>query len=332
MIINYFSCKNRCICMALLFLLLAIGQTKTRAEVIVLKGGGQVKGTILKRDLSIVVVDLGFDVLSIPRAEILEIRIEKNIKEKAPTRAQERQGALYTAKPLVEKSTVEGVSSFAPAVVVVRSPAGLGSGFLINKLGYLVTNFHVIMGQKHISVTRFKKSGAELKRIVHDNVRIAALDPFHDLAVLQVKGKLDEPFRPIVFSPEEKTRVGEKVFVIGNPLGLERSVTEGVVSHTARNFGGRLYLQVDASVNPGNSGGPLFNNRGEVIGVINMGVRSMQGLNFAIPIRHVKYILDHIDAFAYNETNPLSGYVYSPPPTNPQKTKKSTEKGVGKNE
>jgi hypothetical protein len=63
-----------------------------------------------------------------------------------------------------------------------------------------------------------------------------------------------------------------------------------------------------------------------------MGVRSMQGLNFAIPIRHVKYILDHIDAFAYNETNPLSGYVYSPPPPNPQKIKKSTKKGVEKNE
>jgi serine protease Do len=318
--------------MALLVLVLVLGQVKGLAEIIVLKGGSQVKGTILKRDLSIVVVDLGFDVLSIPQNEILEIRKEKNISEKAPTSFKDNQGVLYTAKPLIEKSTVEGVSSFAPAVVVVRSPAGLGSGFLINKSGYLVTNFHVIMGQKHITVTQFKKSGAELNRIIHKNVRIVALDPFHDLAVLQVKGKLDEPFRPIVFSPEEKSRVGEKVFVIGNPLGLERSVTEGVVSHTARNFGGRLYLQVDASVNPGNSGGPLFNSRGEAIGVINMGVRSMQGLNFAIPIRHVKYILDHIDAFAYNETNPLSGYVYSPPPPNPQKKKKSTGKEEERNE
>lgn len=332
MIRNYFSCKTQYICMALLVFLLMISQTKGLAEIIVLKGGSQVKGTILKRDLSLVVVDLGFDVLRIPRSEILEIRKEKNISEKALIRNPDKQSVLYTAKPLVEKSTVEGVSSFVPAVVVVRSPAGLGSGFLINKLGYLVTNFHVIMGQKHISVTRFKKSGPELKRIIHRNVRIVALDPFHDLAVLQVQGKLNEPFLPIVFSPEEKPRVGEKVFVIGNPLGLERSVSEGVVSHTARNFGGKLYLQIDASVNPGNSGGPLFNSRGEAIGVINMGVRSMQGLNFAIPIRHVKYILDHIDAFAYNETNPLSGYVYSPPPPNPQKAKKGIEKGEEKNE
>ncbi|UCH95831.1 MAG: trypsin-like peptidase domain-containing protein, partial [Candidatus Aminicenantes bacterium] len=132
--------------------------------------------------------------------------------------------------------------------------------------------------------------------------------------------------------PGEIPRVGEKIFVIGNPLGLERSVTEGVISHTARNFGGKLYLQIDASVNPGNSGGPLFNSSGQVIGVINMGIRSMQGLNFAIPIRHVKYILDHIDAFAYNETNPLSGYVYSIPPANPQKNRENTEKGEKKNE
>jgi len=332
MIGNYFSYKNQCMCMTLLVLLLAIIPTKTRAEIIVLKGDDQVKGKILKRTPAIVVVDLGFDVLRIPRSEILEIRKDKDIKEKTPPGPQDQQGGLYTAKSLEEKSTVEGVSSFGPAVVVVRSPAGLGSGFLINQQGYLVTNFHVIMGQKHISVTRFKKTGAELKRIIHKNVRIVALDPFHDLAVLQLKGKPDEPFRPIVFSPDEKTSVGEKVFVIGNPLGLERSVTEGVVSHTARNFGGRLYLQVDASVNPGNSGGPLFNSKGEVIGVINMGVRSMQGLNFAIPIRHVKYILDHLDAFAYNESNPLSGYVYSPPPPNPQKTKKTTQKGEEKNE
>jgi len=318
--------------MALLVFLLASSQAKTRAEVIVLKGGGQVKGTILKRDPSIVVVDLGFDVLRLPGSEILEIRKDNDITGKAPSGTQESNAALYTAKTLAEKSTVEGVSDFAPAVVVVRSPAGLGSGFIINKWGYLVTNFHVIMGQKHISVTRFKKSGAELKRVIYKNVRIAALDPFHDLAILQVKGKPDEPFLPIVFSPEEKARVGEKVFVIGNPLGLERSVTEGVVSHTARNFGGKLYLQVDASVNPGNSGGPLFNSKGEVIGVINMGVRSMQGLNFAIPIHHVKYILDHIDAFAYNESNPLSGYVYSPPPPNPQKIKKIIKKGEEKND
>jgi serine protease Do len=319
----------------LLALLLVTVGVQVRAEVIVLKGGARVEGTVIKRDTSIVIVDLGFDVLRIPRNEILEIRKEKKEKDgvgESQSKSKKKPGTLYTAKQSEQSSTVESVSTYGPSVVVVRSPAGLGSGFLVNTAGYLVTNFHVIMGQTHISVTRFKTSGSELKRIVHKKVRIVALDPFHDLAVLQIEDRGGESFGPVVLSPTENPVVGEKIFVIGNPLGLERSVSEGVISHTARNFGGKLYLQIDASVNPGNSGGPLFNSRGQVIGVINMGVRSMQGLNFAIPVRHVKYILDHIDAFAYNETNPQSGYVYSTPPPNPRKTKKNKEKGEKKNE
>ncbi len=295
-----------------------------RAEVIKLKGGVQVKGAILKQDHSTVILDLGYDVLRIPRSEILDIVKDSDIdtqkKNKSRDKTGTRRQGLYTTGSLEEASTVENVSSFAPAVVVVRSPGGLGSGFFINKNGYLVTNFHVIEGQKHISVTRFKKSGAEFKRIIYKKVRIVALDSFHDLAVLQVDASFEPSFRPPVFSGGSEPVTGEKIFVIGNPLGLERTVTDGVISNTSRNFAGRLYLQVDASVNPGNSGGPLFNSRGQVIGVINMGIPSMQGLNFAIPADHVKYILDHIDAFAYDESNPLSGYVYSPPPANPKKS------------
>lgn len=304
-----------------------MGRMEILAEVISLKGGAQVFGTILKRDRSVVIVDLGYDVLRIPQSEIVEIRDEEEITVKIGGNIESHQDALYTAQSLEEKSTVEGVSTYGPAVVVIRSPAGLGSGFFINQKGYLVTNFHVIKGQKHISVTRFKKSGTELKRIVHKNVRIVALAPFHDLAILQVKDKIDQPFRPIILSLKESLSVGEKIFVIGNPLGLERSVSEGVISHTARNFGGKLFIQVDASVNPGNSGGPLFNSKGQAIGVINMGVPTMQGLNFAIPIRHVKYILDNIDGFAYNETNPLSGYVYSPPPSRSNNEKMNIKNG-----
>ena len=307
------------------FLMLATCRTTMWSEVIKLKGGGLVKGTVIKKNSSVVIVDLGFDVLRIPASEILEIRKEekeeKNIKEEKETRdsRKSKDGTLYTVKRMEEASTVENVSAFAPAVVVVRSPAGLGSGFLINRQGYLVTNFHVIKGQKHVSVTRFEKSGAELKRIIHKKVRIVALDPFHDLAILQVEEPLDPLFRPTLFDPGQEPVLGEKIFIIGNPLGLERTVTEGVISHTGRNLAGKLYLQVDASVNPGNSGGPLFNTRGQVIGVINMSIKSMQGLNFAIPINHVKFILDHIESYAYNETNPSSGYVYSLPPPNPRK-------------
>jgi serine protease Do len=303
---------------------------QNHGEVLKLKNGSWINGIVLKKTGQAVIVDLGYDVLRIPAAEVSEITDELQIQMK--TQQQEASGeqtqknTLYTAGPMEKVSTVEGVQDFGESVVVVRSPGGLGSGFIINQQGYIITNFHVVQGQKHINITRFKKSGQELKRVIYKNVRIVALDPFHDLAVLQVEEDLGQLSRPMVLSPDDRVEVGEKAFVIGNPMGLERSVTEGVVSHTGRNFAGKVFLQVDAAINPGNSGGPLFNSRGQVIGVINMGARFMQGLNFAIPIYHVKFLLDHIDAFAYNEANPLSGYVYPFPPRNPNPVKKKNGK------
>jgi serine protease Do len=309
-------------------LLFFIFPTLNRGEVVKLKSGTWVQGKILKQTKRAVILDMGYDVLRIPTNEIDEITDELKIKsKKSRTQDQARvseepKNSLYVSKHLEEVSTSEGVQEYGESVVVVRSPGGLGSGFIINKQGYVITNFHVVQGQKHINITRFKKSENELKTIVHKNVRIVALAPFQDLAVLQIEEDIGQLARPMVLSPNDDVSVGEKVFVIGNPLGLERTVTEGVISHTGRNFAGKVFLQIDAAINPGNSGGPLFNNRGQVIGVINMGARSMQGLNFAIPVYHVKFLLNHIDAFAFNESNPLSGYVYPFPPRNPNPVKK----------
>lgn len=176
----------------------------------------------------------------------------------------------------------------------------------------------MIAGEKKISVTQFLQESKILRRVVHKDVEIVATAPFHDLAILKLTD-FDTEITPVIFFAGREPSVGETVFAIGNPLGLERTVTEGVLSQTHRNFGGILYLQIDAPVNPGNSGGPLFNARGQVIGVINMGVPTMEGLNFAIPARHPKYILDQIDAFAYDATNPESGFVYPDPPRRPGK-------------
>ncbi|MCP5106607.1 MAG: serine protease [bacterium] len=319
---------------ALLVFMVFLFQGETFGEVLKLKSGTWIQGKILKKTKRAVIIDLGYDVLRIPTNEIAEITDKIQIQSQRAQTAQsqkqagvnESQNSLYTAKHLEEVSTVEGVRDFGESVVVVRSAGGLGSGFVINKQGYVITNFHVVQGQKHINITRFKKNGGELKRIVHKNVRIVALDSFHDLAVLQVEDDIGPVSRPMVLNPGDNVTVGEKVFVVGNPLGLERTVTEGVVSHTGRNFSGKVFLQIDAAINPGNSGGPLLNNRGQVIGVINMGARQMQGLNFAIPIHHVKFLLNHIDSFAYNEAHPLSGYIYPFPPRNPQRNKKENKK------
>ena len=298
-----------------LFLTLTALATTLHAEEVALRGGATVQAPLLKDSGDAVVLDLGFDVLRIPRDEVLAMTSgEKSVEESKATDTNR----LYTVQSPGHITTAEAAKLYAPAVVLVKTAAGLGSGFFINDKGYLITNFHVIAGEKHIAVTQFLLEGKVLRRIVHKEVEIVATAPFHDLVVLRIKD-FDTPITPVIFAPEEDLSIGETVFAIGNPLGLERTVTEGVLSQTHRNFGGILYLQVDAPVNPGNSGGPLFNARGQVVGIINMGVPTMEGLNFAIPARHAKYILDHLDAFAYDATNPESGFVYPDPPRRPGK-------------
>ena len=284
------------------------------ASEVILKSGVQIDAPVIKQTDEASFIDLGFDVLRIPQDQVASLRDE-------PTEDQESAGAsiiqsdnsLYSVAMPDRITTSEAVNLYAPSVVLVKTPSGLGSGFFINKEGYLVTNFHVIAGEKRISVTQFLQEGKILRRVVHKDVEIVATAPFHDLAILHVKNAETE-ISPVIFAPEEDLRIGETVFAIGNPLGLERTVTEGVLSQTHRNFEGILYLQIDAPVNPGNSGGPLFNARGQVIGIINMGISTMEGLNFAIPARHATYILDHIDAFAYDASNSESGYVYPDAP------------------
>jgi serine protease Do len=295
-------------------LILALLVPSAYANDVILRGGAKIQAPLLKQADDATVLDLGFEVLRIPNSEILATYEDQVVEGTVP----DDTNRLYFVQMPERITTAEAAELYAPSVVVVKTAAGLGSGFFINKAGYLITNFHVIAGEKKISVTQFLQENSILRRVVHKDVDIVATAPFHDLAVLKLKD-FDTEITPVIFAPSEELGVGETVFAIGNPLGLERTVTEGVLSQTHRNFGGILYLQVDAPVNPGNSGGPLFNARGQVIGIINMGVPSMEGLNFAIPARHATYILDHIDAFAYDATNPESGFVYPDPPRRPGK-------------
>jgi len=298
-----------------LYIALATLVAGAYAEDVALKGGAKIQAPLLKNADDAVVLDLGYDVLRVPRNEVLAVYENRQAVEGT---VPDDTNRLYTVQSPERITTTEASKLYAPSVALVKTAAGLGSGFFINKKGYLITNFHVIAGEKHISVTQFLQEGKILRRVVHKEVEIVATAPFHDLAILRLED-FDTEITPVVFEPEEDLSIGETVFAIGNPLGLERTVTEGVLSQTHRNFGGILYLQIDAPVNPGNSGGPLFNARGQVVGIINMGVPTMEGLNFAIPARHAKYILDHIDAFAYDAANPESGFVYPDPPRRPGK-------------
>ncbi len=287
------------------------GDTAAAPLAVTLRGGARITAPVLKQDAQTLVLDLGFEVLAIPAAAILETREAGRDASAAPDAAR----AFYHAGRPDTASITEAAARFAPAVVVVRTPRGLGSGFFVDRRGYLITNFHVIRGERQAVVTRFVREQQVLRRIVHQDVRIVAVDAFHDLAVLRIAETDDDaPITPVTLAPGDENILGEAVFVIGNPLGLERSVTQGVVSQTARNFNGVLFLQTDAPVNPGNSGGPLFNAHGQVIGIINMQIPIMQGLNFAIPVRQARFLLDHLDDYAFDETNAESGFLYLAPP------------------
>jgi serine protease Do len=120
----------------------------------------------------------------------------------------------------------------------------------------------------------------------------------------------------VVLGSGQEVDAGDAVFAVGNPLGLERSVTQGIVSNRSRSLEGQRFIQTDTAINPGNSGGPLFNQRGEVIGVTSRGFHAAfaDNLGFAIPVSYVKEFIQHREAFAYDKANPNSGYRYLDPP------------------
>ncbi len=179
-----------------------------------------------------------------------------------------RVGTAHPSKGSVE----EIVKDSLPAVVQIRSRAGLGSGFLITSTGLVITNRHVVEGSTEVSVTTSRGETTETSDIFVDRRR--------DLAVLRIPGG-PYPFLPI--ARPDSMSVGQEVIAIGSPLGLQNTVTRGVLS-AFRKTDSEVYLQTDASINPGNSGGPLLDQRGEVIGVNTLKItgNGVSGLDFAI--------------------------------------------------
>jgi serine protease Do len=213
-------------------------------------------------------------------------------------------------------SVKENVDRVGEAVVLIRTPIGLGSGFLIHASGYIVTNAHVISGEYNINVTQFRRGAAELEKVQFNKVRIVALDSRLDLALLKIEDAGATPFPTVPLIASTTLNDGQAVFAIGSPLGLDRTVSQGIVSSSARPMDGQLYIQTTTQINPGNSGGPLFNLRGEVVGVNNMKAMQVgvEGLNFAIPASVLKEFLRNRDAFAFDPRNPNAGYRYLSPP------------------
>lgn len=173
-----------------------------------------------------------------------------------------------------------------------RTESGTGSGFITSRDGQIITNAHVIDGAETVQVTL--RDGRSFEG------RVMGTDPVTDVAVVKIEAN-DLPI--VSFSDSDAITPGEWAIAIGNPLGLDNTVTAGIISATGRSSGEvgvpdkRVdFIQTDAAINPGNSGGPLLNERGQVIGVNTAIISGAQGLGFAIPINTVKAIADQLIA------------------------------------
>lgn len=283
----------------------------TAIDAITFTDGRSVSAPILKETSETVWLDMGFTVLAIPRNQIASI-----IRAEPDKTADDSQsGDLYrTARKLPESSPKELAKKWGEAVIMVSTPSGLGSGFIIHPDGYAITNAHVIQGETKIKATVYEQNGNQFKRLVIDDVEIVAVNDHMDLALIKLKHPDGKAFPTVYLQPSDDLEAGQDVFAIGSPLGLERTLSRGVVATTNRTFEGQTFIQTTAQINPGNSGGPLFNLKGEVIGVTNMKIPFGEGMGFAIPARYVRDFLHNRDAFAYDKDNPNSGYSYKAPP------------------
>jgi hypothetical protein len=222
------------------------------------------------------------------------------------TQLQAPVGAPVIQAPLPSREISEGaaavpstediVAKAMPAVVVVETSSGRGSAFFVDR-DRLITNHHVIVGQSYVKLRLSDNSTLD--------ARIIATAPDYDLAVLRLmQPGPDRPF--LALGTVQEVRQGQEVLAVGTPLGVfQNTVTRGIVS-SLRELNKVVVLQTDTALNPGNSGGPLLDRAGRVVGVNTMGFLGNQGLNFAVAIDHAKALL---------EGRPLQ-LAFAPPPSN----------------
>ncbi len=220
-----------------------------------------------------------------PVAEPPGIRILEEIQTVITDLAEQAKPSVVNLFPLSSASRPrEGAAERMP------NASGSGSGLIVDSTGYIVTNNHVIGDAAEIEV-RFSDKTKLIAQVI-------GKDPDTDLALLKVT--TDRPLPSVRFGDSSTVKVGQWVLAVGNPFGLDRTVTLGVVSGIGReNINLSRYenfIQTDASINPGNSGGPLFNLRGEVIGINTAIINFAQGIGFAIPSNMAKQVIGQLSA------------------------------------
>ena len=285
-------------------------------EVLDLGNGCRIQGRVLRTTEQTVFVDVGYDVLKVPVAAVLRRETMDGNRSGGIVREK-----LWARAELPERSVAEGAKVMGEAVVKIEAAGGQGSGFVTHADGWVVTNFHVVEREVEVDVVVYSlgKNGFEPRTV--RKCKVAAINPDMDLALVKMEAPADLALKTIFLGDSDGMQVGDTVYAIGAPIGLDRTVSSGIISVTNRTFEGRCHFQITTPINPGNSGGPLFNLRGEVVGVNSAGYRGFQGLNFAIPAKYVIDFLNNRDAFALDTTRSENGVHYLPAPKKPASTK-----------
>ncbi len=177
------------------------------------------------------------------------------------------------------------------SVVTIRTDISQGTGFIINKNGYVVTNYHVMKDAQSAGIFTYDGN-------IHE-VNFIGYNENLDIALLKIEGT----YNSLTLADSDNAQIGEKVIAIGNPLGIQFSVSEGIISnlHQEGPSGIKAYIQTDAALNPGNSGGPLINKKGEVIGINNFKISGTEGIGFALESNQIKETVNEISSEVIGE-------------------------------
>jgi serine protease Do len=211
------------------------------------------------------------------------VQCASHTKGVASPGAEPGPSASGSAAPGGVQSPADITARATPAIVTVRAGDSLGTGFVVRKDGWIATNFHVVRGATEVSVVFSDHRELPVVEIMNAN-------RLHDLVILRVA----ETNLPVLtLGNSDHVRPGDSVLAIGHPLGLEDTVSNGLISAVRDVHMGLRVLQISAPIAPGSSGGPLFNDHGEVIGVATAIITSGQNLNFGLPSKYVADLVEH---------------------------------------
>lgn len=214
---------------------------------------------------------------------------------------REGEAQVRTGNPAPARSTVVLAREASPSVALVSGTTSdnraiVGSAFVVDPTGVLVTNLHVIRGVTKLSI---KLPNGDS----YDRVSVKAYDEAKDIAVIKVPAF---NLKALPLGNSDLVEQGSTVVLIGSPIGLEGTVSTGVIS-AIRQLDGFRVFQTDAAANPGNSGGPMINERGEVVGVLTFGIKASQNLNFAVPVNYARGLMSIDDGLSLAQLNDRLG-------------------------